>query len=107
MWLLNAFGKVFGIMLLALLFALNAAIGQQMLHWIADYTPPDKPSAGLEPPDLSRINWMLFAATAITGILCLVIARLSRKVNRRSWHIAELEAVAEEDDDEPVGEEKL
>ncbi|MCX6317722.1 MAG: hypothetical protein NTW29_10550 [Bacteroidetes bacterium] len=36
---------------------------------------------------------------AALGILFFVIAKLSRKVNRRNWHIAELEELAGEEDE--------
>ena len=107
MWLLNAFGTVLGILfiLLAVLLALNASVGQQLLQWVIKAKDPL--SEFCPQPDTSRINWIFASMAALTGILCFIIANLSRKVNRRSWHIADLEAVAEEEDDEPAGTEKL
>ncbi len=106
MWLLNAFGTVLGILLilLALLLALNASVGQQLLQWVVQAKEPQ--GEFCPQPDTSRINWVFAALSAVLGILCLVIAKLSRKVNRRSWHIAELQAVADEGDDDVMGEEE-
>lgn len=106
MWLLNAFGTVLGILfiLLAILLALNASVGQQLLQWVVQ--PKEALPEYCPPPDSSRINWVFAGVAAALGILCFMIAKLSRKVNRRSWHIAELQEVADEEDDEPAGEEK-
>jgi hypothetical protein len=109
MWLLNAFGTVLGILfiLLSVLLALNASAGQKMLQWLISVPADDQILLLCKQPDTTRINWAFCIAAAAIGILCLVIAKLSRKVNRRSWHIAELEAVADEEDDETPGGEKL
>jgi hypothetical protein len=92
MWLLNAFGVVLGIffIILAILLAINASIGQKLLQWVINSNDAQQ--------DTSRINWVFAGAAAAMGILCFMIANLSRKVNRRTWHIAELEAVTEEED---------
>ena len=106
MWLLNAFGTVLGIVcfLVAIVLALNASIGQRLVQWVVEPKAGDPLAAITRAPDTTRITWILAIGAAIIGILCLIIAKLSRKVNRRTWHIAMLEAVADEEDEEDTGE---
>lgn len=104
MWLLSAFGTVLGVLffLLAIVLALNASIGQQLLQWVMH--PGDADAVGSQ--SASRLNWVMAGAATAIAILCFVIANLSRKVNRRNWYIAKVEKVAEEEDVREAKEQK-